>query len=284
MDPKDQQTDASGVVGDAKEQTKQPEVVVSVQLPDQEEQPILLAEAPNAEVAEPANESDGFTGPVESPSTRTGGSSGSVAKPLSAKNKKLKKVMRYLAGGAFGLLAVVSVTHVVMKDDRIGKLVDSQAKGVQFVRPEKWVEKTSQDGFTYYTENGSDIDNADVAVVLGTQTAPVDYASLSDDDKSRVKGAFTSQPEALSSSFATKDCDEPGEVKNNEQQRDGYDLAYMIEATCNKLKGKDTKGTVKMVFGWKGKSLQIFAVMANEQLWQQNQDKLDKILASAKPQ
>lgn len=208
---------------------------------------------------------------------------GSTAQSAVTQRKRMKKMLMYIAGGVFSLFALVSVTQIILKDDRIGTLVSTQAKGVQFMRPEKWVEKSTQDGFTYFTENGADITNAEVAVVLGSQTAPVDYASLSESDKSRVKGAFTSRPEALSSSFANKDCEQPGGITNNEQQREGYDLAYIIEATCNKLKGRDTKGKVKVVFGWKGKSLQIFAVMADDQLWQQDHDKLDAILASAKP-
>lgn len=203
---------------------------------------------------------------------------------VAVKQKRFKKMLLYIAGGVFGLFALVIVTGFIQKEDRVGTLISAQAKGVQFMRPEKWVENTSQDGFTYYTENGSSIENAELAVVLGTQTAPVDYTSLSEADKTRVKGAFTAKPEALSSSFSNQDCVEPGEVKNNEQQREGYDLAYLIEATCNKLKGRDTSGKVKVVFGWKGKSLQIFAVIADDELWRQNEQKLNEILTSAKPQ
>lgn len=198
--------------------------------------------------------------------------------------KKFKKMLLYIAGGVFGVFALVLAAQIIMKDDRVGTLVSAQVKGVSFMRPASWVEKTSSDGYTYYTEKGEDINNAELAVVLGTQTSPVDYATLSEADKARVKGAFTSRPQALSNSFTSKDCAEPGEVKNSEQQREGYDLAYLIEATCNKLQTKDAKGQVKIVFGWKGKDLQIFAVIADDQLWQQNQDKLEQILASAKPQ
>lgn len=206
-----------------------------------------------------------------------------VAAPVPAmKTRRMKKMLLYIAGGVFGVFALALLAGVIFKDDRVGSLVQSQAKGVAFVRPEKWVEKTSDDGFVYYTENGLDIQAAEMAVVLGEQASPVEYASLSEDDKSRVKGAFTARPEALSGSFSN-DCEQPGQVVNNELQRDGYDLAYLIEATCEKLKNRDSKGMVKIVFGWKGKSLQIFAVMADEQLWQQNQKKLDQIISSAKP-
>lgn len=205
-----------------------------------------------------------------------------IAKPLGL--KKFKKRLLYIAGGVFGVFVLVFAAQIIMKDDRVGKLVSAQVKGVSFMRPASWVEKTSSDGYTYYTEKGEDINNAELAVVLGTQTSPVDYATLSEADKARVKGAFTSRPQALSNSFTSKDCAEPGEVKNSEQQREGYDLAYLIEATCNKLQTKEAKGQVKIVFGWKGKDLQIFAVIADDKLWQQNQDKLEQILASAKPQ
>lgn len=292
MDPKDEQPDISSVSDGDKDDKRdlQEQDASTVDLLSKDDVPASATEWLK-DISESVSQPDVPSSTPPQPQTPLQDqSAASVASEdsrssveVAAKKKRLKKMLLYIAGGVFSLFALVSVTKIIMTDDRLGTLIQAQAKGVQFMRPEKWVEKSSEDGFTYYTENGSDIDSAEIAVVLGAQTAPVDYTTLSDTDKSRVKGAFTSRPEALSGSLANKDCAEAGNVSNTEQQREGYDLAYMIEATCNKLKGKDTKGTVKIVFGWKGNSLQIFAVMADDQLWQQNQEKLDKILASAKP-
>lgn len=199
------------------------------------------------------------------------------------KQKMIKKLV-----AVFAVVVVVAVVGLIAKSlffggGRIGKLVTDTQDGIMFMRPDAWKKATTDDDFTYFTEDGVNINEVDLGLLLGSESFGVRYDSLSEEEKQTVKSSFETQFGSIDTSLTDGSCSELKGVSSSEAQREGYDLAFSIEATCSKLKDKETGGTVKIVLGWHDTELHIFGVVADDATWESDGKKLDEIVASAKP-
>lgn len=196
-------------------------------------------------------------------------------------SRKKKIVILAIALMLIGLL--VFGTTRVFSGGKVAGLVSDSKNKIAFLRPENWQQSKEEDGLTYYTENG--VAEADVSrgMVLGVQKLGIRYSSLTDDNKANIRKSF--QDEFSSSeSFSNDQCSEVGNVQTEELVREGYDLAFKVDADCTKLKNGNTGGTIKMFVGWSDVDLHVVGVVADTPTWNAEGKELDTILSSIKPE
>lgn len=302
MDPKDTQPQDGELTQSPTDQPEQPQAENTQQQPVQTmEQPEQHPPAaqPQQDVGQPQPPlEDGQSSSLEQPTTETlqqpvaaqqpsapqqnMGAFGDVTKS-SQQQKMMKKVIAIVAAVVVVGVIVLLVQAIFLSGSKIGNLVADSQDGISFMRPEKWLKAESEDEFTYFTEEGVPIDNVDLGLLLGSEQFGVSYDSLTEDEQRTVKGSFESQFASLDTSLIDGSCDELDEITSNEVTQEGYDLAFSINATCAKLQGKQTGGTVKIILGWHDEELHIFGVVGDDATWASDGDKLDEIVASVKP-
>ncbi len=197
----------------------------------------------------------------------------------SSRRKKLITLAIVLAVAGLLVFGMVKV----FSDGKVSGLVSDSKNKIGFMRPENWQESKEEDGLTYYTENG--IAEADVSrgMILGVQKLGIRYNSLTEDNKANIRKSF--QDEFSSSeSFSNDQCSEIGNVQTEELVREGYDLAFKVDADCTKLKNGNTGGTIKMFVGWSDVDLHVVGVVADNPTWNAEGSELDTILTSIKPE
>jgi len=202
--------------------------------------------------------------------------------PTSNKQKTMKGLVALavlvlvVAGGFF-------IVRGLTDSGRVGKLVDDSVDDVGFVRPESWLRTERDDGIIFFAEEeGADLDKLDLGLLVSKADTGIEYSSLSDTDKETIKTGYETQFSG-DSSFGNDACGEVTGTASTEVQREGYDLAFILETTCSELVGKGVGGVVKLLLGWQNSEIHIVGIVANNDIWSSDGAKLDEILASVRP-
>ncbi len=197
-------------------------------------------------------------------------------------------MLKYVAVGVAGLLALGVVAFMAFsflssRGGGVGALVSDTQDEIRFMRPEEWVQSTTKDQFIYFTDGGSEIKDTSRGILLGNDFIGIRYASLGDNDKETIRQSFETQFTSAEKLFASDSCPTVSGSKTTEQQRAGYDIAYLIEATCTRTNTDEPGGTVKMFIGWTDVNLHLFGVVADTATWEKSGDKLDQVIQSVQP-
>lgn len=185
---------------------------------------------------------------------------------------------------AFGGFLLFKDSTVTGSSILTSDLVDQTDSGFSFKKPKQWekVETNDQSVDVVYSEGGVDLNESNQGMLLSSENIDVNYNELLDSQKEIISESILEQysdPKSLEN----ETCQEISNISSNQKEQNGYDTAFIIEATCEKHSGRNLQATFKILIGIKGEQMQITGIVAINQTWEKSGEALNAILDSVQP-
>lgn len=211
-----------------------------------------------------------------------------MSAPLQDKKTSKRKLFKIIGISVTTLvvLTAISVTAFLLLSGDDGSIAQSDLtsdsySGVSFDRPEQWLEKDYEEGKAFVLE-GQEVDKADQGLLVLTQDIGVDYSQLNEAQQQLLSDGFKdelSKPETLEDDG----CKSVADFSANTTTQEGYDVAFLVEATCTEFQDSAQEGRLKYIIGISGSQLHGLSVVGLSELWDTSEEALNTVLRSMAP-